>query len=101
MLLVIGHCGKHNNLISIVDGGTLNILSAIFLSIWNDSSTLQINFFPYFQQEREHYEYVPIDGKIIHKLSGMLLDTTSGTKETKWIFVISTSGRLYAGQVNY
>ncbi|CAD5178126.1 unnamed protein product [Musa acuminata subsp. malaccensis] len=49
-------------------------------------------------QEREHYEYVPIDGKIIHKLSGMLLDTTSGTKETKWIFVISTSGRLYAGQ---
>ncbi|URE47255.1 hypothetical protein MUK42_14650 [Musa troglodytarum] len=49
-------------------------------------------------QEREQYEYVPLDGKIVHKLSGVLLDTTSGTKETKWIFVMSTSRRLYAGQ---
>ncbi|XP_009379788.3 IQ domain-containing protein IQM3-like [Musa acuminata AAA Group] len=49
-------------------------------------------------QEREQYEYIPLDGKIVHKLSGVLLDTTSGTKETKWIFVMSTSRRLYAGQ---
>nr|XP_018675112.1 PREDICTED: IQ domain-containing protein IQM3-like isoform X1 [Musa acuminata subsp. malaccensis] len=50
------------------------------------------------EQEREQYEYIPLDGKIVHKLSGVLLDTTSGTKETKWIFVMSTSRRLYAGQ---
>ncbi|RRT82037.1 hypothetical protein B296_00011767 [Ensete ventricosum] len=60
-----------------------------------------VNCLNFFQQERDQYEYVPLDGKIVHKLSGVVLDTTSGTKETKWIFVMSTSRRLYAGQVNY
>ncbi|KAL3585886.1 hypothetical protein D5086_012753 [Populus alba] len=46
-------------------------------------------------QEREHYEYIISEGKIIHKQTGDLLDTTPGAK---WIFVMSTSKRLYAGE---
>ncbi|XP_042406377.1 IQ domain-containing protein IQM3-like [Zingiber officinale] len=50
-------------------------------------------------QERKQYKYEPVDGKIVHKLSGELLDTTQGgNKEAKWIFVMSTSRKLYAGQ---
>ncbi|KAG6478146.1 hypothetical protein ZIOFF_061578 [Zingiber officinale] len=49
-------------------------------------------------QEREHYEYVPLDGKLVHKQTGVLLDTTSAAKGGKWIFVMSTSRKLYAGQ---
>jgi hypothetical protein len=51
------------------------------------------------QQEREHYEYVINEGKIIHKMSGEPLDTSRGPKGTKWIFVMSTEKRLYAGKV--
>lgn len=51
------------------------------------------------QQEREHYEYIVVEGKIIHKQTGNLLDTSNGSKGTKWIFVMSTSKRLYAGEV--
>lgn len=54
-----------------------------------------------FQQEREHYEYVPIEGKIVHKQTGELLDTDKGSVGAKWIFVMSTSRRLYAGKVDY
>jgi hypothetical protein len=50
------------------------------------------------QQERENYEYLINEGKIVHKLSGVLLDT-SQEKGTKWIFVMSTAKRLYAGKV--
>ncbi|KAL8200051.1 hypothetical protein R6Q57_011390 [Mikania cordata] len=46
-------------------------------------------------QEREHYEYVIIDGKITHMQTQHLLDTTNGEK---WIFVMSASKRLYAGK---
>ncbi|KAI3523788.1 hypothetical protein L1887_02191 [Cichorium endivia] len=46
-------------------------------------------------QERENYEYMIIEGKIIHRLSGLLLDTNNGEK---WIFVTSASNRLYAGE---
>ncbi|XP_074558337.1 IQ domain-containing protein IQM3-like [Curcuma longa] len=50
-------------------------------------------------QERKQYKYEPVDGKIVHKLSGEPLDTTQGgNKGAKWIFVMSTSGKLYAGQ---
>ncbi|KAF2320064.1 hypothetical protein GH714_022851 [Hevea brasiliensis] len=49
-------------------------------------------------QEREHYEYIVVEGKIIHKQTGNLLDTSNGSKGTKWIFVMSTSKRLYAGE---
>lgn len=49
-------------------------------------------------QEREHYEYVVAEGKILHYLTGNHLDTTNGEPGAKWIFVMSTSKRLYAGQ---
>ncbi|GLT76269.1 hypothetical protein SLA2020_479390 [Shorea laevis] len=49
-------------------------------------------------QEREHYEYDIVEGKIIHKQTGVLLDTSNGSKGGKWIFVMSTSHILYAGQ---
>ncbi|XP_004249442.1 IQ domain-containing protein IQM3 [Solanum lycopersicum] len=49
-------------------------------------------------QEREHYEYVVAEGKILHNLTGNHLDTTNGLPGAKWIFVMSTSKRLYAGE---
>lgn len=52
-----------------------------------------------FQQERKLYEYVLADGKIVHKQTVEPLDTTKGPKGAKWIFVMSTSRRLYAGVV--
>ncbi|XP_013632110.1 IQ domain-containing protein IQM3 isoform X2 [Brassica napus] len=48
-------------------------------------------------QEREEYEYVIIDGKIVHKLTGNFLHTMHGSEGTKWIFVMSTFKKLYAG----
>ncbi|XP_021908526.1 IQ domain-containing protein IQM3, partial [Carica papaya] len=48
-------------------------------------------------QEREEYEFVVVEGKIIHKLTGTFLDTKSGSQGTKWIFVMSTFKKLYAG----
>lgn len=53
-----------------------------------------------YQQEREHYEYVVAEGKILHNLTGNHLDTTNGLPGAKWIFVMSTSKRLYAGEVS-
>ncbi|KAE8725137.1 putative Histidine-containing phosphotransfer protein [Hibiscus syriacus] len=49
-------------------------------------------------QERVNYEYIVVEGKIIHKLTGHELDTIKGSKEGKWIFVMSTSKKLYAGK---
>ncbi|GJM87998.1 hypothetical protein PR202_ga04010 [Eleusine coracana subsp. coracana] len=49
-------------------------------------------------QEREHYEYIIKEGKIIHKMTGEPLDTSQGPKGTKWIFVMSTAKQLYAGK---
>ncbi|KAK4432545.1 IQ domain-containing protein IQM3 [Sesamum alatum] len=49
-------------------------------------------------QEREHYEFVVVDGKILHKLTGRPLDTTKGSRGSKWIFVMSTSKKLYTGE---
>ncbi|KAI6697876.1 hypothetical protein NL676_017995 [Syzygium grande] len=49
-------------------------------------------------QERESYEYVVIKGKIIHKQSGEFLHTKKGSEGAKWIFVMSTSKKLYAGE---
>ncbi|KAJ6793740.1 IQ domain-containing protein IQM3-like [Iris pallida] len=49
-------------------------------------------------KERQHYEYVALEGKIVHKQTGEFLDTTNGSKGAKWIFVMSTSKNLYAGQ---
>ncbi|KAL8526304.1 hypothetical protein ACS0TY_015501 [Phlomoides rotata] len=49
-------------------------------------------------KEREHYEFVVVDGKILHKLSGKPLDTNGGSEGSKWIFVMSTTKRLYTGE---
>ncbi|KAE8780367.1 IQ domain-containing protein IQM3 [Hordeum vulgare] len=49
-------------------------------------------------QEREYYEYIIKEGKIIHRVSEEALDTSQGPKGTKWIFVMSTAKKLYAGQ---
>ncbi|GAB2272207.1 IQ domain-containing protein iqm3 [Dionaea muscipula] len=50
--------------------------------------------------EREHYEYLIVEGRIEHKLTKCLLDTEirgGGGEEAKWIFVMSTSQKLYIG----
>ncbi|MBA0693038.1 hypothetical protein Goari_010552 [Gossypium aridum] len=46
------------------------------------------------QQEREHYEYIVFEGKIIHKQTGNVLHTIKGSEGQKWIFVVSTSKKL-------
>ena len=51
------------------------------------------------QQERQHYEYIVCEGKIIHKQSGDFLHTHEDSEAAKWIFVMSTSKKLYAGKV--
>ncbi|XP_050383368.1 IQ domain-containing protein IQM6 [Argentina anserina] len=48
--------------------------------------------------ERKAYEVLLEDGKLMYKESGVVLDTTKGPKETKWIFVLSVSKDLYVGQ---
>lgn len=51
------------------------------------------------QAERKAYEVVVQDGKFFYRQSGKLLDTT-GPKDAKWIFVLSTSKTLYVGLKN-
>ncbi|KAH9327364.1 hypothetical protein KI387_007542, partial [Taxus chinensis] len=46
-------------------------------------------------KEREQYEVIVEDGKFVDKYSGHLVDTSKGSK---WIFVLSTSRKLYVGQ---
>ncbi|XP_044463394.1 IQ domain-containing protein IQM1-like [Mangifera indica] len=46
-------------------------------------------------KEREAYEVTVESGKLVHRQTGVLLDTTVGYK---WIFVLSTSRALYVGQ---
>ncbi|KAL9224247.1 hypothetical protein vseg_000305 [Gypsophila vaccaria] len=46
-------------------------------------------------KEREVYEVIVEDGKLIYKQSGNLLETVD---DNKWIFVLSTSRSLYVGQ---
>ncbi|CAB4299289.1 unnamed protein product [Prunus armeniaca] len=49
-------------------------------------------------QEREHFEYIICEGTLVHKGTGHLLDTNQGMEDSKWIFVMSTSKKLYAGE---
>ncbi|KAL0315781.1 UNVERIFIED_CONTAM: IQ domain-containing protein IQM4 [Sesamum radiatum] len=46
-------------------------------------------------KERESYEVVIADGKLVYKESCNLVDTTEGSK---WIFVLSTTRTFYVGQ---
>lgn len=47
------------------------------------------------QMERRAYEVVVEDGKLLCKQTGQLLQTT---EDAKWIFVLSTSKKLYVGK---
>ncbi|OAY80868.1 IQ domain-containing protein IQM2 [Ananas comosus] len=49
-------------------------------------------------KEREAYEVAVEDGKFMYKQRRQLLDTSEGSKDAKWIFVLSTSKTLYVGQ---
>ena len=51
------------------------------------------------KQEREYYEYIIAEGMIVHKQTGSLLDTSQKLQRSKWIFVMSASKKLYAGEV--
>ncbi|KAK9282044.1 hypothetical protein L1049_004956 [Liquidambar formosana] len=46
-------------------------------------------------KEREAYEVIVVDGKLVYEQSGVLVDTIEGSK---CIFVLSTSRNLYVGQ---
>ncbi|RWW09574.1 hypothetical protein GW17_00026935 [Ensete ventricosum] len=47
------------------------------------------------QKEREAYEVMVEDGKLVYRQNAKLVNTTDGSK---WIFVLSTSRALYVGQ---
>ncbi|RWW14864.1 hypothetical protein GW17_00021326 [Ensete ventricosum] len=49
-------------------------------------------------KEREAYEVIVEDGKFMYRQSRQLLDTSNGRRDAKWIFVLSTSKKLYVGQ---
>ncbi|XP_009362146.2 IQ domain-containing protein IQM1 [Pyrus x bretschneideri] len=46
-------------------------------------------------KEREAFEVIVEDGKLVHKQTGMLVSTSEGSK---WIFVFSPSRSLYVGK---
>ena len=48
-----------------------------------------------FQNEREAYQVIVEDGKLVFRQSGIFVETTGGSK---WIFVLSTTRALYVGQ---
>ncbi|KAJ3673834.1 hypothetical protein LUZ60_005826 [Juncus effusus] len=49
-------------------------------------------------KEREAYEVIVENGKLIYKQSRELIDSSEGSKNDKWIFVLSTSKSLYVGK---
>jgi hypothetical protein len=49
-------------------------------------------------QERDNYEYIVCEGKLINNQSGDFLHTKNDSENAKWIFVMSTSKKLYAGK---
>eukprot|EP00268_Persea_americana_P005236 TRINITY_DN11756_c1_g2_i1.p1 TRINITY_DN11756_c1_g2~~TRINITY_DN11756_c1_g2_i1.p1 ORF type:complete len:576 (+),score=125.71 TRINITY_DN11756_c1_g2_i1:96-1730(+) len=49
-------------------------------------------------KERQAYEVIVEDGKFVYKKNGKLLDTSEGDKDSKWIFVLSTSKVLFVGK---
>ncbi|OEL14438.1 IQ domain-containing protein IQM6 [Dichanthelium oligosanthes] len=48
-------------------------------------------------KEREFYEVVVEDRKMMYKLSRKFVDTFEGPRDAKWIFVLSTTRILYIG----
>ncbi|OEL20192.1 IQ domain-containing protein IQM6 [Dichanthelium oligosanthes] len=49
-------------------------------------------------KERESYEVIVEDKRLMYKLRHQIVDTTGSAKGTKWIFVLSTCKTLYIGQ---
>ncbi|EEC66928.1 hypothetical protein OsI_33536 [Oryza sativa Indica Group] len=49
-------------------------------------------------KERESYEVIVEDSRLIYKLSRQIVNTTKSRKGSKWIFVLSTCKTLYIGQ---
>ncbi|KAG2538162.1 IQ domain-containing protein IQM2-like [Panicum virgatum] len=49
-------------------------------------------------KERESYEVIVEDKRLMYKLSRQIVDTTGSATGTKWIFVLSTCKTLYIGQ---
>lgn len=49
-------------------------------------------------KEREEYEVLIEDRKLLYKKSRQILDTTDNSSDSKWIFVLSTTKNLYVGQ---
>ncbi|KAK1386495.1 IQ domain-containing protein IQM2 [Heracleum sosnowskyi] len=47
--------------------------------------------------ERKDYEVEVVTGSFIYKQSGMVIDTTEGPADVKWIFVLSAAKTLYVG----
>lgn len=47
------------------------------------------------QKEREAYEVIVVDGRLVYKQSGKPVETVEGTK---WIFVLSASRTMYVGK---
>ncbi|KAE8717071.1 Homogentisate prenyltransferase isoform 1 [Hibiscus syriacus] len=50
--------------------------------------------------ERNEFEVVVRDKKLVHKQSGDVVDTAGGPENVKWIFVLSATRKLYVGQKN-
>ncbi|KAK9187355.1 hypothetical protein WN944_018749 [Citrus x changshan-huyou] len=50
-------------------------------------------------QERERYQYIIVEGILVNKQTGTLLSTNHGSEGSKWIFVMSASKKLYAGEL--
>lgn len=49
----------------------------------------------YFQKQRESYEVIVKEGKLVYKQSGEFVNTV---EDSKWIFVLSASRNLYVGK---
>ncbi|KAE8676604.1 hypothetical protein F3Y22_tig00111582pilonHSYRG00037 [Hibiscus syriacus] len=47
--------------------------------------------------ERKPYEVIVVDGKLVYKQTGKLLQMIDETGDARWIFVLSTSKILYVG----
>ncbi|KAE8715281.1 Homogentisate prenyltransferase isoform 1 [Hibiscus syriacus] len=50
--------------------------------------------------ERDEFEVVVRDKKLVYKQSREVVDTTGGPEMVKWIFVLSASRKLYVGRKN-
>lgn len=96
---------SRTRMISVFYQSNFQISASVSWTLFECSnSNKAVEYFPLHptQQEREHYEYILIDGKIVHKQCGELLDTNrGGSHKAKWIFVVSTLHKLYAGEVRY